>query len=63
MSQVKNMVRRVILSIGSFIAVFPLIWMLLMGLNDHLMTFVPGNGKGISFTLENIGYVLFQTAC
>lgn len=61
MSQVKNMVRRVILSIGSFIAVFPLIWMLLSGLNDHLMTFVPGNGKGISFTLENIGYVLFQS--
>ncbi|SFG78138.1 carbohydrate ABC transporter permease [Oribacterium sp. WCC10] len=61
MSQVKNMVRRVILSIGSFIAVFPLIWMLLSGLNDYLMTFVPGNGKGISFTLENIGYVLFQS--
>ena len=61
MPQVKNMVRRVILSIGSFIAVFPLIWMLLSGLNDHLMTFVPGNGKGISFTLENIGYVLFKS--
>jgi multiple sugar transport system permease protein len=45
MSQVKNMVRRVILSIGSFIAVFPLIWMLLSGLNDHLMTFVPAMGK------------------